>query len=138
MEKRFLIADQEYINDVMKEIKQLQLPVIGVEMEIIDKTIHYEFHINNILNNSQNNKIHLVLESKENSNLYYCGIYTILQEVLGKEQHRSKNIEMITTSDFHSIFAFLLASGKKINNIKKEMWIVKDLIQLEENIEQEF
>lgn len=138
MEKRFLIADQEYINDVMKEIKQLQLPVIGVEMEIIDKTIHYEFHINNILNNSQNNKIHLVLESKENSNLYYCGIYAILQEVLGKEQHRSKNIEMITTSDFHSIFAFLLASGKKINNIKKEMWIVKDLIQLEENIEQEF
>jgi hypothetical protein len=79
-----------------------------------------------------------VLESKENSLLYYCGLYSILQEVLNHSHNQDKKIEMITCADFHSVFAFLLAGGKKINNIRKEMWRVKDLIGLEKGIDEEY
>lgn len=45
---------------------------------------------------------------------------------------------MITTSDMQSVFAFLLASGKKLVNIRSEMWKVNDLICFEEGIEEEY
>ena len=45
---------------------------------------------------------------------------------------------MITCSDFHSIFALLLAGGKKVTNIRKEMWKVKDLISFEKGILEEY
>jgi len=45
---------------------------------------------------------------------------------------------MITTSGLQSIFAFLYAGGKKISNIRKEMWKIKDLITIQENIAEEY
>lgn len=45
---------------------------------------------------------------------------------------------MITTSDMHSVFAFLLAGGKKVVNIRKEMWKVKDLVIFQKGIEEEY
>lgn len=45
---------------------------------------------------------------------------------------------MITSSDSHAVFAFLLAGGKKIINIRKEMWKVKDLICFQDDILEEF
>jgi|JI9StandDraft_1071089.scaffolds.fasta_scaffold517158_2 hypothetical protein len=45
---------------------------------------------------------------------------------------------MITTSDMHSVFAFLLAGGKKIVNIRKEMWKIKDLVTFQTGIEEEY
>lgn len=45
---------------------------------------------------------------------------------------------MITCADFHAVFAFLLAGGKKIDNIRKEMWKVKDLIFMEKEIEEDY
>lgn len=45
---------------------------------------------------------------------------------------------MITCADFHAVFAFLLAGGKKIDNIRKEMWKVKDLIYMEKGIDEDY
>ncbi len=45
---------------------------------------------------------------------------------------------MITCADYHSVFAFLLAGGKKINNIRKEMWKIKDLITIQKGIEEQY
>jgi N12 class adenine-specific DNA methylase len=45
---------------------------------------------------------------------------------------------MITCADFHAVFAFLLAGGKKINNIRREMWKVKDILTLEQGVEEEY
>lgn len=135
MERKFFIADQDYLRTTMEEIKQLQLPVISIDKEILDNASQIQYELNNILKNGPSDKLHLVLESKENSLLYYCGLYSILQEVLNHAHNQHKKIEMITCADFHSVFAFLLAGGKKIHNIRKEMWRVKDLLCLEPNIE---
>lgn len=45
---------------------------------------------------------------------------------------------MITCADFHSVFALLLVGGKKINYIRKEMWVVKDLITMEKGIQKQY
>lgn len=119
----------------MKEIKSLQLPVISVDKEILDNAGRIQYELNDILNNGTSNRLHLVFESKENSLLYYCGLYSILQEVLNHTHNQDRKIEMITCADFHSVFAFFLAGGKKINNIRKEMWRVKDLITMEKGVE---
>ena len=87
-----------------------------------------------MIKNTDKKKIHLVLESKENSHLYFSSMYEIIQKILNEEEHQGKRIEMITTSDIHSIFAFLLAGGKKISNIRKEMWRAKNLITFETGI----
>jgi hypothetical protein len=135
MERKFFIVDQDYLRETMREIKALELPVISVDKEILDRAGRIQYEINNILKNGRSPRLHLVLEAKENSHLYYCGLYSILQEVLNHARHQEKRIEMITCADFHAVFAFLLAGGKKINNIRKEMWRVKDIITLEQGIE---
>lgn len=119
MERKFFIADQEYITEIMDEIKKLDIPVISVDKEILDNTNNIEYKIDCIVRNSKSNKIHVVFESKENSHLYYCGLYSVLQQVLNKTEYQHKKVEMITCADFHSVFAFLLAGGKKIDNIRK-------------------
>jgi hypothetical protein len=119
----------------MMEIKKLNLPVISIDKELLDSATHIRSYLNDIITNVKSNKIHLVLESKENSHLYYCGLYSVLQEVLNQTQHQDKKIEMITCADIHSVFAFLLAGGKKLNNIRKEMWKIQDLITMEKDIE---
>lgn len=53
---------------------------------------------------------------------------------MNREENSHKKIEMITCSDFHSVFAFMLAGGKKIVNMRKEMWKVKDLINFDDGI----
>ena len=82
--------------------------------------------------------MHIVLEAKENSHLYYCGMFSILQEILNSSEHKDKSIDMITSSDIHSIFSFLYAGGRKINNIRREMWKVESLITMEKNIDEEY
>jgi hypothetical protein len=57
-----------------------------------------------------------------------------LQEVLNHAHNQQKRIEMITCADFHSVFAFLLAGGKKLNNIRREMMRLTDLVTLEKGI----
>ena len=46
-------------------------------------------------------------------------MFEIFQNILHEEEYKDKRIDMITTSDIHSVFAFLLAGGKKISNIRK-------------------
>lgn len=79
MEKKFFITDQEHISNLMKELQELNLPVIGIDKQILDSAIATQSRLTNILNSTQHNKIHLVLEAKENSHLYYCGLFSLLQ-----------------------------------------------------------
>ena len=92
---------------------------MNIENQIMKKRSVIEFEIREMLKKSQHDKIHLVMESKENSHLYFCSLFEILQNILHEEEYLEKKIDMITCSDFHSIFALLLAGGKKVSNIRK-------------------
>ena len=92
---------------------------MNIENQIMRKRSVIDFEIREMLKKSQHDKIHLVMESKENSHLYFCSLFEILQNILHEEEYLEKKIDMITCSDFHSIFALLLAGGKKVSNIRK-------------------
>lgn len=128
IDSKFFIMDQPFATQIFSQIKGLDLPGLCIENQISQNLSQIESQLKQIIRRSQHNKIHLVLESKENSHLHFCGLFDILQGILHQHENIHKSIDMITTSDIHSIFAFLLAGGKKISNIRKEMWKVKDLI----------
>lgn len=138
MERRLFLADMDYITTIMNEIKSLHLPVIAIEKQIFDNLPQIQQNIRRMVQNATSKKLHIVLEAKENSHLYYCGMFSILQEILNSSEHKDKSIDMITSSDIHSIFSFLYAGGRKINNIRREMWKVESLITMEKNIDEEY
>lgn len=82
MERRFFLADKEYITTIMNEIKSLNLPIISIEKQIFDNLPKIQEDISRMILNSTSNKLHIMLEAKENSHLYYCGLFSILHDKL--------------------------------------------------------
>jgi len=48
----------------MKDIVNLELPILSIDKQILDNAISIEAQLNTIVNCSTNDRIHLVFESK--------------------------------------------------------------------------